>query len=370
MNLIQDNFEIAVQLFHSIWSRTPVIIQIETDTSLSNLLEELLVFIPDYRPFIICGALPRQVLRHRRNVKYIETETPETIQETLESTFAEERSGHTRPLQVLYLHADSGAFSTALPKIDRGWVAITRLSLAEIAANYPITAYTVHHAPELNAKFILKFSADCRLEVNLLEKIKSRNVVARTSLLQKKFCEIRYTNEALVREIETGQTLNQLEIQEHYEIDPLHFAKCLEVLEVEHYLDIRRYIRMASPQFVQILETVSQLNGVIWVGAWQQQHLIGLARAKTSVYFPVNALTRLSSFILETQTRYQFGEIRRLKMDLQDGSQLIFVNFASAKRSPAIILGVLVQPGQYAVVIFNQIETMLAEFDRANEYGT
>lgn len=359
MKLIQNDFELTIQLLSSIWLRKPIIISINSESRAIPMLEELLSLIPEYRQLILCGPAPKNILWQRRNTKTIEDDNLPFVYETLFSSLNEEKVGNNFPLQIIYFNASHKIFKNILGKIDRGWIAISLLSLEDMRQYFKSRHFEIFHSREYAVTFFIEKSTNCVLERKILEKIKNRSDTATAFLIQKKFAEIRYAGKALVREIETGQPLYQVEMQELFEMDSFHFDKSLEVLAAEQYLDAVRYIHFPSPKLQEALDQISRIAGVIWVCALFENHILGLSKSPMTDNLPLSSLPKFYNVINRVSNFYEIGSLYRLKIDLDDGHQLLFLHTFFPEENKNFVFGILTEAGTYAVLLFNKIEIIL-----------
>lgn len=359
MKLLKNEFALAVQLLSSIWHRKPIIICYPNESKIINLMNEILNFIPQYRQLIICGEAPKSFHLNRQKAKYIDEIPLSIISETLLNSFSEEKSGKYIPLQLIYFKTTANIFESILQKIDRGWIALTHLPAKEVKNAISCDSWQEVFSDEFQITFIFEKSEDMVLENSLLNKFKKRPDFAVFYLIQKSFAEIKSAGEALLHEIEAGRTIYPVEMQEFFEMNQAEFQKSLAIIEAEHHLEISRFVKYSAPEVAEFLDQISDLDGVIWCCALQENHLVGMNRTKNFENLPLNSLPGFSSFIDRLTHFYQLGTIHRLKIDLDDGHQLIFLNVQLRNKAGKIVLGILIETGKYAVVLLNGVETVL-----------
>ncbi len=359
MELLRNDFRVAVQILSSIWHRKPIIICHKAASDLIPLMNEIYNFIPQYRQFIICGNAPKSIRWNRQKSKIIENVSFTTIRETLLNSFSEERVGKYVPLQLIYFDTPHEVFRTILSEIDRGWIALTTLSIEEVKKTFPCDHYQSIFSPEFQTTFLLDESTDVTLETSLLNKFKKRPDTAVYYLIQKTFAEIKSAGDALLHEIEAGRTIYPVELQEFFEMKKIEFQKCLSIIEDEHFLDISRFIKYPNPKIDSLLKEISQLDGIIWCCALQENHLVGMNRTKNRENLPLNSLPGFHALMDRFTHYYKLGTIHRFKIDLDDGHQLLFLNVHFKEIKEKIVLGILIETGKYAVVVLSEIETIL-----------
>lgn len=359
MELLKNEFTLAVQILTSIWHRKPIIICYETESHLIRLMNEIFHFIPQYRQLIICGNAPKSLRWNRQKSKYIDDVPFTTIRETLLHSFSEEKNGKYVPLQLIYFDTTAEVFKAILKEIDRGWIALTTLSREEVKKSMPLDHYQSIFSPEFQVTFLLDVSADVTLETSLLNKFNKRPDIAVFYLIQKTFAEIKSAGEALLHEIEAGRMIYPVEMQEYFEMKRVEFRKSLDIIKDEHFLDISRFVKYPDPKIDGFLNEISQLDGIIWCCALQENHLVGMYRTKNFENLPLNSLPGFNILMERFTHYYKLGTIHRFKIDLDDGHQLIFINIHFKRSEEKIVLGILIETGKYAVVVLSEIETIL-----------
>jgi len=361
MKLIENDFELTVQLLSQIWLKKPVIILVNPQSRVIPLFEELISLIPEYRQLIVCGSAPRGIIRNNHQSKFIEYENVETISETIFSLVGEEKAGKYIPLQILYFNVNENIFNQILLKIDHGWIAITALLPEKLKSYEAFKNYEVFTSVDFSTRFFLETTANSELEHKLLSRAANRSDAAAVYLIQKKFSEIRYAGEALFREIEAGNTLYQAELQELLEMDNLHLRKTLSVLHAENSLDLSRYIHLIPTVLEEALQKILRLEGILWVLTLSNRHVLGLAKSNNTENLPLNNLHRFETIIDRMANLYPFGKVDFFKIALVDGYQLVFLNFPSSNKDGNYIFAMLIDTGKYAVILINQIKKILNE---------
>ncbi len=361
MELLKNEFALAVQILSSIWLRKPIILCCTSASQIIPLMNEILNFIPQYRQLIICGQAPKNLHWNQQKAKYINNVSLMTVRETLLNSFSEERAGKYIPLQLTYFNTTGKIFKSILQEIDRGWIALTPLSVDEVKKIIPCDQRQIVFSNEFQMTVIFENSENVVLESSILNKFKNRPDIAIFYLIQKAFAAIKSGGEALLHEIEAGRTIYPVEMQEYFEMNNTEFQKTLAIIEAERYLDISRFVKFPYAEIAVFLNHISQLDGIIWCCALQENHLVGMNRTKTFENLPLNSLPGFNIFIDRMTDFYQLGTINRLKIDLDDGHQLIFMNIQLKRKAEKFLLGILIGTGKYAVVLLNGIETILNE---------
>lgn len=359
MELLKNEFVLAVRILSSIWHRKPIIICYDDESEYIPLMNEVFNFIPQYRQLIICGDVPKSLRWNRQKSKHIDNVPFAAIRETLLNLFSEERLGKYIPLQLVYFDTSGEIFRVILNEIDRGWIALTNLPVEEAQKSIPSSHYKSFFSAKFQVTFLMDDTADVTLETSLLSKFNKRPDTAVFYLIQKTFAEIKSAGEALLHEIEAGRIIYPVEMQEFFEMKKAEFQKSLSIINDEHFMDISRFVKYPNPKIENFLSAISQLDGIIWCCALQDNHLVGVNRTRSFENLPLNSLPGFNVLMDRFTHFYQLGAIHRFKFDLDDGHQLIFLNINLSGIKEKIVLGILLETGKYAVIVQNEIETIL-----------
>jgi len=305
----------------SIWQRFPFIISCQNDTGCNNLILQLTEFIPAYRQFIVCGNVPRSIEFSHRKPRILDSSELTILRESLFASFDEERPG-TRPLQLVYFNATPEIFSTLLNKLKCGWFATTNLSYSEIGPLIEI--FDIETVDDCSIIF-LKPTDDVAIEEQLFDKSERRSLEVASFIYQLKMSEINLVGNAILKEIENGKDMTQVEIKELFNIDDLTLQRVIYLLNAETQMDVRPYIIFTPKTIQNLLKKFLSLNGVILVGALQDQRIIGLAKARNINFSVSHLFHALAKTLQEVKEQFNFGKHCQLIIELKDNQKILLV---------------------------------------------
>ena len=320
-----DESHIAKYVLSCLWLRIPFIIAEEDKETCNSLAFQLLEFVPEYRQLIACGSVPRSVEFSMRKPKILDTKDINFLKESLFSSFEEEKMG-ARPIQLIHFQSPPEIFTSLLSQLERGWFATTDLGPSDISS-----IIEVQHTEKIDTNTILflKPSPDFILEEMLLEKVRSRPAEVARFIFQLKMSEINLIGNAILKEIESGVILSQVEIQELFEIDELTFHRTIDLLLSESKTDVRAYILMTPKNIQNKLDKMIELDGIYLCGAIENEKLVGLSKARALKISPSKLFTALAKIFAEARGNYNFGESATFAIELKCGKKILLVSWDS-----------------------------------------
>ncbi|MBN1351723.1 hypothetical protein JXJ21_20075 [candidate division KSB1 bacterium] len=319
-NLLQD-FHIAKKLLSCLWLRNPFIISVKDNGHCDRLALQLLEFVPEYRQIIACGGVPKSAEFSTRKPRILNTDSKELLKESLFSSFEEEKLG-ARPIQLVYFQGDSTIFNSLLLRIQHGWFATTTLPPSDII-------------PEIKASEVLELGDDtilfleqtreCLLEDRLLKKARTRPAEIAPFLFQLKMSEIHLIGNAILKEIENGVVLSQVEIQELFEIDEPTFQRIIDLQLCESFTDIKQYILRTPPEIKEKLDSIIEIDSIYMGGVIRDDKLIALSKSRDLKVSSGRLFPALSQLFRETMKQLSFGETCDFTIEFKCGKKILLI---------------------------------------------
>lgn len=331
---MMKNIKLFSWIFSAIWLRHPVIIQSPNIKQTETIFNEISPFIPRYRYPIICGNVSPGILLNYIRPLYLGRESLPTITQTILSSFEEEKNLECKPLQLLSFDSDSTCFLSILRELQKGWIATTTLSTGEIQDFFPDETMEIQAFDENSAIIFLKGRPrNVSLELELLDGYISRNHHAGSYFIQKKFAEIHYAAEAVVKEIEEGKTFRQEEIREYYQLDAKSFEKCMQIIESEFNTIVQRYVTRTAPKIKKILNKTRNLEGILYACSLTNGELTGLMKTRESIKVPIDFYQDLFPFVQHLTQSHEVGKPKQIIIEYCRKTKLLIMFLQSSTQS-------------------------------------
>lgn len=316
-----ENRRFFIGAISNLWKRYPFIISYSDLNKVNDLIVNLTDFIPNYRQLMVCGNVPRAIQFSMKKPRILDHSDLNILSDSLTSSFEEERVG-TRPLQLIYFDATSEILKKILLPLKHGWFATSQLSYAEIGAIAEI--YDFETIGDCTIYF-LKPDNNGVIEERLFEKAERRSLEIASFIFQLKMSEIHLIGNAILREVENGKNMTQVEIKEIFDMDDATLKRVLYLLKAESKIDVKPYI-IFTPEMVQRqLFQLIKFDGIILAAATQNQKVIGLAKNATVPFSISHLFSAVIASFTEVRKRFNFGENAQFMIELKDGRKILLI---------------------------------------------
>lgn len=316
-----ENRRFFINTISCLWQRLPFIISCEDANQRNDLLLKLADFIPEYRQIIVSGNVPRAFEFSQRKPRRLDSTDLSTLHDSLSSSFEEERAG-SRPIQLIYFDANEESFSDVLSNLDQGWLATTSLGYEELL---PVIEIVDLESIDDCTIIFMKGNENTAIEEQLFAKSEQRSLEVASFIFQLKMSEINLIGNAILKEIENGKNMTQVEIKELFNIDELTLQRVMYLLQVESKMDVQPYI-VFTPQDVQAqLKKFLNLHGIVLSGAIQEDKLIGLSKDKNIQFSVSNLFHSIVGYFNQVRKQHNFGAGCQLIVELKDTKKVLFL---------------------------------------------
>lgn len=286
--------KIHTWLFSSIWTRRPVILYSPDINFLSELNNDLIARIPRYRQPVLVGDFPKKIQFGFSKPKIINNMPSADLKEILLNIFEEERLLESRSLELMVWEPSVEFVQQVLTRLDQGWIALSTLSPEILQTCFPGTRFERYPLTgQAEVIFVAGRPGRVSIEQELMKMNFTRSPISAAFLIQKKMHEIKFIAEAIVSEIGHGKKFHQVELQELFTLDQVHFEKCLQIIEAEFHLDIQRYIKRTSNAVKKILRQLIEIEGIIYACAFRNGKLTGIVHTQAGIVFPLRFFKKL-----------------------------------------------------------------------------
>jgi len=349
-------------LFSSIWTRRPVILSSPDLSFLSEFYNDLIALIPRYRQPILVGDFPKKIQFGFSKPKIINNMPPEEIQELLLNIFEEERLLESRSLELMVWNPSLELMQQVLARLDQGWITVTTLAPEVLQSAFPGTRFERYPlTDQAEVIFVAGRPARVSIEQELMQMYFTRSRISAAFLIQKKMHEIKFIAEAIVSEIGHGKKFHQVELQELFALDQLHFEKCLQIIEAEFHLDIHRYIKRTANPVKKILRQLIEIEGVIYACAFRNGKLTGIVHTQSGIVFPLRFFKKL------VRSRHQLAQhslpeaLDYLVFELNRKTKIILLpKFLHHRRTP-VWFGFFINPNVLVAPFLREVNRMLGK---------
>ncbi|MFX0138766.1 MAG: hypothetical protein ACFFDN_34315 [Candidatus Hodarchaeota archaeon] len=345
---------------NAIWLRKPLIISFNDDNNINKYIDEVLSFIPDYRLLIICGRVPKRVIYQKSNIKILELNDKQLITQSLFSSFEEENLS-TPPLQLICFETDEWFFSHILNRLNLGWIATTSLDKDKITNLLQSKTSFSLYQDVMTFFFLNNSSQNNVFEQQLIKTVNDKSEAIVRLYLQKKMSEIRYVGQALIKEIEQGNSISQAEIEEMYNIDTLSFKRTIEVLKSETHMDISKYIDFTPKVISAILNRIIKLNGVLTSICLKQKKIIGIIKKEQFNANDSSLFLSFYSLLSKLEKDYHFGKNINLSFQFDTNKQLLFVKTAHVSDFEDIVFAFILESNVNIFLFRCEIDNIVKE---------
>jgi len=316
-----DNKRFFINTISSLWQRIPFIISCADTARRNDLLLKLADFIPEYRQIIVSGNVSRAFEFSQKKPRKLDSTDLATLRESLSSSFEEERAG-SRPIQLIYFDASEDSFTNVLANLPHGWFATTALGYEDLL---PLIEIVDLESIDDCTIIFIKPNENTEMEEQLFDKSAQRSLEIASFIFQLKMSEINLIGNAILKEIENGKNMTQVEIKELFDIDELTLQRVLYLLQVESKMDVQPYV-IFTPREVQAqLQRFVGLNGIVLAGALQNDRLIGLVKDKNIQFSVSNLFHSIVSYFNQVRAQYNFGTNCQLIVELKDTKKVLFL---------------------------------------------
>ncbi len=324
MDLFKQHIDDVATVFAAIWQRTPVILALKNEVDNDSILDTLFNFIPEYRQPIICGQISKKIFFEQKNAKKLSTNDLDSLIETLHACYKEDGIS-SLPIQTIYLNAGKQDFQRALLNLKHGWIAVTYLPMADIAAIFKTTDLSpVLLQDNAMALFPVGRPADNLLEKSVLLQCENTNSTVKRFILQMKISEVKFLSKALLDEIEKRNKINQVEIEELFGINEAIFKRTLDILKNEFHVDPTPYIHFATKSVSDFLKQILKINGVIAAVAGKDENLLAIEKKKQVLPVPTEIMAPFVELLKKSKKQEFWGDDLSLVIKSQDNSKLLF----------------------------------------------
>ncbi|MBD3287186.1 hypothetical protein GF337_00135 [candidate division KSB1 bacterium] len=325
MELTAEAFKLYTWLFSSIWMRKPVIILSSDLKDAHEHIARLLPIIPRYRRFYISGIVPQRFPVWLKNPNIFTSNDAHVLEKSILSSFDEEKHASGYTLQLINFNTSEIFFRNILTKIDRGWIAFSTIraeQLTEIFENY---SPEFRHLGKCTFIFLNSRPRKINVEAKLMRTYMSGAKLPTQNLIQRKMEEIRYSAEYLVSEIENGHYFYQAEIQELFGFDHASFEKCLDLIQTEFHIDVKRYIRRTSTKMKRLQNKIMKLKGVLYVATLKNNQILGIKKAASCDKVPMESIKEFNRFIQDFADEFGMDAPDRLLIDFKRNTKFIAI---------------------------------------------
>ena len=317
-SIFQDS-RIAKYVLSSLWLRMPFIICSEDSEKNHQLAAQILGCTPEYRQLIVCGDVPRSITYSMRKPRILDSSNIELLKQSLFESFEEEAPG-IRPIQLVCFECTVEILEAAFSQLDRGWFITTEMSASEVMSRVEVA-----HSEQIEDLTIcfLKKETNFQLEEALLEKSRNRPDEITPFVFQLKMSEINLVGAAILKELESGNSLTQVEIQELFHIDEPTLMRTMQLLKHESNTNVEPYIKMTPDAVKNKLSQIIEISGVFICGAVESGNLIGLATSRELKVSPVNLFPELAGVFTQLLKKYNFGDSPNLAIEYKNGKKIL-----------------------------------------------
>lgn len=354
------NIDLSSKLLNAIWLRKPIIVSCGDNDKANQHINNLLNFIPDYRLLITCGKIPKSILYQKSRMKILDFDDKQFITQNLFSAFEEENVS-TPPLQLICFDADDWIFVDILNKIDKGWIASTSLHKDQITFLLDSRISFFYEYDSATFFFLNNSSTNSVFEKGLIKTVNNKPQSIINLVLQKKMSEVRYVGQALIKELEQGNTICQTEIEEIYNIDNASFHQSIAVLKSETRFDISKYTNFTPPAISAILNRIINLNGVSIALCQNDHKILGLVRKDRSNFNDLQLFSSVFVFLSQIEMEYDFGNKITLNFEFDTNTQLLFLKIPHILDFKNIGFAFILEPSVNNVLFLYEVENIFKE---------
>jgi len=324
MDLFKLHIDDVATVFAAIWQRTPVILALKNEVNNDSILDTLFNFIPEYRQPIICGQISKKVFFEQKNAKKLSTDDLDSLIETLHACYTEDGI-LSLPIQTIYLNAKKQDFQRALLNLKHGWIAVTYLPMSDIAAIFKTTDLSpVLLQDNAMALFPMGKPVDNLLEKSVLQQCENTNSTVKRFILQMKISEVRFLSKALLDDIEKGNKINQVEVEDLFGINEAIFKRTLGILKNEFHVDPTPYIHFTTKSVSDFLKQILKINGVIAAVAGKDDNLLAIEKKKQVLPVSTEIMAPFMNLLKKSKKQEFWGDDLSLVIKSQDNSKLLF----------------------------------------------
>ena len=360
MKNLLENKNLAATILSTIWLRKPIIFYTDDKNNFDRLIQEIIHFIPDYRQLIFYGQVPKTIIYNKFRPKVLNTDDLKSIEISLIQSFEEENI-HAPPLQLIFFDANEWILTNLLKQFEKGWIAFTFADVKKIQEFFESNDMLSINAENYKIIFPKGGPDDKKLEYKLINKARNRTLSTVRILLQKKMNEIRFTAQALLEEIEAGRKINQLEIEECFEIDSLNFAKVLDILKVEARLNVKPYIQLIPKYISLLLDKLSKISGVDTIACLHKNELLGIVRNKDFEFIPQQLFSPFVSFLNYLNDLNEWGSYQQINLELQNGIKMLFFKKDEISKHRNLTFAAIIDRKSNAFLVLKEIKNILKE---------
>lgn len=324
MDLFKQHIDDVATVFAAIWQRTPVILALKKEINNDSILETLFNFIPEYRLPIICGQISKKVYFEQKNAKKLSTDDLDSLVDTLQACYKEDGI-LSLPIQMIYLNAGKKDFQKVLLNLNHGWIAITYLKISDITAIFNSADLSpVQLEDNVTALFPKGKPTETFLEKSVLQQCENTNSTVKRFILQMKMSEVKFLSKALLDEIEKGNHINQVEVEELFGINEAIFKRTLDILKNESHVDPIPYIHFAITSVSNFLKQILNINGVIAAVAGKDDNLLAIEKKKQGIPVSIEIITPFVNILKKSKRQEFWGDDLSLIIKSQDNRKLLF----------------------------------------------
>jgi hypothetical protein len=316
-----ENRRFSINTISCLWQRIPFIISCEDANKRNDLLLKLADFIPEYRQIIVSGNVPRTFEFSQKKPRKLDSTDLATLHDSLSSSFEEERAG-SRPIQLIYFDATEDSFSDVLSNLEQGWLATTALGYEDLL---PVIEIVDLESIDDCTIIFMRPNENTEIEEQLFDKSEQRSLEVASFIFQLKMSEINLIGSAILKEIENGKNMTQVEIKELFNIDELTLQRVMYLLQVESKMDVQPYIIFTPKAVLAQLQRFVNLNGIVLSGAIQNNRLIGLSKDKNIQFSVSNLFHSIVSYYNQVRAQYAFGGNFQMIIELKDTKKVLFL---------------------------------------------
>jgi hypothetical protein len=352
MTKLQENWEAA--LLAAIWYRNRIVIQAPNVESANSLLSLWRYNIPQYRTFVLCGAIPKDA-RYIKGAKLIETKEPEAQREAFELSFAEEELG-APPIQLIYFAAEPAILKSVLSVLPLGWMATTSHTREEWEDD-SLRVKDVFSFADGTLYFLDPLPEDLFIEQRLIQEMRDNSEGVKEFKVQLKQSEVHLAFQAMLNEIESSGTLTQSYVSEMLNVRERTLAKILAIGAKERRMNLSPYIRETVPEIVEFLKEMSSVKELYLAVLFDGGDLVGYAKYRDINFPSQNFLRVVQSVGSIPRGALRSGPLKYIEINTRHVNILVCVH--------AIVFGFVLEAGPNPLMVRFKVEESLDQLLKA-----
>lgn len=324
MDLFKQHIDDVATVFAAIWQRKPVILALKKEVNNDSILDTLFNFIPEYRQPIICGQISKKTFFEQKNAKKLSTDDLDSLIDTLHACYNEDGI-LSLPIQTIYLDAEKKDFERALLNLKYGWIAVTYLKASDITTIFDMADLSpVLLQDNAMALFPMGKPIDNSIEKSVLQQCENTNSTVKRFILQMKMSEVKFLSKALLDEVEKGNRINQVEVEELFGINEAIFHRTLDILRSESHVDPIPYIHFSVRSVSNFLKQIMNINGVIAAVAGRNNNLLAIEKKKQGLPISIELITPFVDVLKKSKNQGFWGDDLSLVIKSQDNRKILF----------------------------------------------